>query len=85
MGAVIIVEGNAEFGEVGQMLPANLGDQFLRRDAFAVGFQHDRRAVRVVRANVITLIAALFLKTHPDIGLNVFNQMSKMNGAVGVG
>jgi len=55
-----------------------------RGNAFAIRPEHDRRAVRVVGANVIAEVAALFLETHPNVGLNVFNQVTEMNGAVGV-
>ncbi len=84
MGAVIIIECHAEFGKVGQMLFASLGDQLFRSNAFPIRSEHDRRAVGVIRANVIAKIAALFLETHPNIGLNIFDQMTEMNGAVGV-
>jgi hypothetical protein len=60
-------------------------DQRLRRDAFLLGAQHDRRAVRVVGADVPALVAAHLLEAHPDVGLDVFDQVAEVDGAVGVG
>jgi hypothetical protein len=31
------------------------------------------------------LVAAHLLKAHPDVGLDVFDQMAEVDGAVGVG
>jgi len=60
-------------------------DQLLRRDAFLLGTQHDRRAVRVVGTDVPALVAGHLLEAHPDVGLDVFDQVAEVDGAVGVG
>ena len=39
----------------------------------------------VVGADVDAFVAAQFLKTDPDIGLDVLHQMAQVDGAVGVG
>ena len=57
-------------------------DQLLGSDAFFFGTQHDGGAVGVVGANVVAAIALHFLKAHPDICLNIFNQMAQMDAAV---
>lgn len=67
------------------MFSTDLVYKLLRRNAELIGFQHDRRAVSIVGAYVDTLMSALLLKTHPDIGLNIFNEVPKVNGAVGIG
>ena len=82
---MIIIKSNAEFGKISQMFFTYLGYELLRTDAFPVGFQHDRCAVGIIRAHVITCVAALFLEAHPDIRLNIFDQMTQMNRAVGIG
>ena len=46
---------------------------------------HYRCAVSVVGAEVKALIAAYFLKPHPDIGLEIFDEMADVDGAVCVG
>lgn len=39
----------------------------------------------VVGANIAALMATRLLKAYPDIRLDVFQHMTKMDGAVGVG
>ena len=85
VSAVEMVEVDAESGEVGGMLRAYAGDEFLGRDALGLRPQHDGRAVRVVGANVVALVACQFLVAHPNIGLRVLHQMPQMQWAVGVG
>ena len=85
MGRVVVVEPDSEAGEIAGMLAMHAGDQLFRRDAFLLGAQHDRRAVRVVGTDVPALVAGHFLEAHPDIGLDVFDQVAEVNGAVGVG
>jgi hypothetical protein len=67
------------------MLAMHAVDQLFRRDAFLLGAQHDRRAVRVVGADVPAFVAGHLLEAHPDVGLDVFDQMAEVDGAVGVG
>jgi hypothetical protein len=99
IGLVIIVETDHEAAEVARrrracrqsaeevagMFVQYALDQLARRDAFLFGAQHDGRAVLVVRADVMHLVAAHALEAHPDVGLDVFDQMTEMDGAVGVG
>ena len=81
---VIIVEGYGELREIRAVLLSHALDELLRRDAFLLGAQHDRRAVGVVGAHVDAVVTAHLLKTHPDVGLDVFHQVSQMNGTVGI-
>ena len=46
---------------------------------------HDGRAVGVVRTNEVHLVALHTLKSHPDIGLDVFHDVPDMELAIGVG
>jgi hypothetical protein len=39
----------------------------------------------IIRTDIDTLVAALLLEANPDIGLDIFHQMTQVNGAVGVG
>ncbi|EKE16788.1 MAG: hypothetical protein ACD_10C00798G0002 [uncultured bacterium] len=84
MRRVVIVEADVKAREVARMLAMHALDQGFRRNAFFFRPQHDRRAVRVVGANVPAFVAGHFLIAYPDIGLNIFNQMAKVNGAIGV-
>jgi len=72
----------------------DLGHEFLRRDAFLLGRDHDRRAVGVVgademhlapRATQFVTLALHSLEAHPDVGLDVFHHVANMEGSVGVG
>ena len=89
MGAVKIVKGNVETGKIAHVFVMYAPDQCFGRDAFLFGTQHDRRTVRVVGANVPAFGHPVFrlhlLEAHPDVGLDVFNEMAEVNGPVGVG
>ena len=54
-------------------------------DAILLGADHDRRSVGIVRTKIATIIALQPLKPNPNVGLDVFNQVSQVNRAVGVG
>ena len=66
------------------MLGFYRSDLLFRRAAFFLGAQHDGGAVSIVGANVGAHVAARFLETYPDVGLNVFQQVAQVDGAVGV-
>ena len=89
MRAVEVVEGDVEAGEIARVFAMHALDQRFRRDAILLGAQHDRRAVRIVGAHVPALgnlvLGLHFLEAYPDIGLDVFDQVAKVNGTVGVG
>ena len=85
MRAVIVVEIDMKTAEVAEVLTMHPGNQGFRRNALLFGAQHDWRAVRVVSTNVPAFVADHFLVAHPDVGLDVFDQMAQVNGAVGIG
>jgi len=85
VGGVVIVEVDVEALEVAQMLAVHALDQGLRCDAFLLGAQHDRRAVRVVGADVVHRLAPHALKPYPDVGLDISDQMAQVDRSVGVG
>ena len=85
MGAVVIVEADVEAGEVAEVLAMHALDQLFRGDAFLLGAQHDRRAVRVVGADVPAFVAGHLLVADPDVGLDVLDQVAEVDRAVGVG
>ena len=63
----------------------HLGDQRLFADALLPGADHDRRAVRVVGADVDAAVADELLEAHPNVGLDVLDQVADVDVAVGVG
>ena len=60
-------------------------NELLGRDTFFFRTQHNRCAVCVIRANVMTGMPAHFLEAHPNVGLDVFHQVAEVNAAIGVG
>ena len=38
----------------------------------------------IVGADVVAFVAAQTLETHPDVGLDVFDHVAEVNGAVGI-
>ena len=63
---------------------ADARDQLLGRDALRLGLEHDRRAVRVARADVQAVVPAHALEAHPDVGLDVLDDVAEVQRAVGV-
>jgi hypothetical protein len=56
-----------------------------RGDAFLLGAEHDGRTVSIVSTHVVAFITAQALKTCPNISLDVFNHMTDMDRAIGIG
>ena len=84
VGRAVVVEFDQEAVEIRLVLAPYPGDKLLRGDALLVGAQHDRRAMGVVGADVMHLMPAHLLEAHPDIGLDVLDQMAEVDAAVGV-
>ena len=85
MRAAVVVELDVEVGEVALVRRLHLGDQLLLAAAFLAGADHDRRAVRVVGADVDAAVAAQLLEPDPDVGLDVLDQVADVDVPVGVG
>ena len=66
------------------MFLTHFGNHLLRCDTELLRFEHDRRAVGVVGADEVDLVAAHSLVTDPDISLDVLQHMAEVDGAVGV-
>ena len=82
---MVVVVADVEALEILGVLGAQPIDQRFRRHALLFGQQHGGRAVRIVGADIDALVATHALKTHPDVRLDVLEQMAEMNGPVGVG
>ena len=82
---MVVVEADQETVEVALVLVPDPLDQLARADPFGVGAQHDRRAVGIVRADVVDFIAAHLLEPDPDVGLDVLDQVAEVDRAVGIG
>ena len=85
MGGVIVVKVHIKRGEIPHVGGAHSADELLGGDSLALGAQHHRRAVRIVRADMPAFGAAHPVKTGPDVGLNVAEQVAQVNVPVCVG
>src|SRR5690606_23991394 len=85
MGRVVPVEVDPEVLEVALVAGLGRGDEGLGRDPRLLGGEHDRRAVGVVGADVVDGLPALAPRPHPDVGLDVADQVAQVQRAVGVG
>ena len=85
MGGIVVIEFDMEAVEVALVLLPDAGDELFRGEPFLLGAQHDRRAMSVVGTAIDTVMATHLLKAYPDVGLDVFDQMAQVDGAVGVG
>jgi hypothetical protein len=83
--AAVMIELNSETGEISLMSRLRFRNDFFFSTAFGTRSNHDRGAMRIVGTNVQTAIASKFLESHPDIGLQVFNQMPNVDRTIRVG
>jgi len=84
MCGIVIIEVYEKTVEVADMLAVHPPDEFFRLEPLVSGANHDRRAVCIVGAEIQAYIAAQLLKTDPDVGLEIFHQMTDMDRAIGV-
>ena len=84
MRAAVVVELDVEAGEILDVGFPHLGDQFLLADFLLPGADHDRRAVRVVGADINAAPPAKFLEANPNIGLQILHEVAQVDVAVGV-
>ena len=73
---VVVVVGDVKAPEVLGMLFAQRLDHGLRGGSRAFRREHGRRAVGVVGANVVALVAHHALKPYPDVGEDVLEQVA---------
>ncbi len=85
IGGAPVVERDVEAVQVLRAAGGDLGDEGLRRLALLLGRDHDRCAVRVVRAHEVHLGAVHALEPHPDVGLDVLHHVPDVEGRIGVG
>ena len=85
MRAVVVVERDVKVAEVGAVFTAHALDEQFGGDALLLRAQHDGRAVRVVGAHIHAVMPAQLLESHPDVGLDVLDQVSHMDRPIGIG
>ena len=80
-----VIKVDVEVVEILLATGRDLGDKFLRRNALFARRNHDRGTVSVVSAYKMHVVAAHSLVAHPDVGLDVFQNVAEMEGAVCIG
>ena len=85
VGGVEIVKADEEAGAVPLVLLPDSVDLLLGGDAQFFGGQHDGGAVGIVGTDIQAVVPAGFLETHPDVGLHLLQQVSQVQGAIGIG
>ncbi len=85
VGGVVVVVGNVKPLKVAHVFLTEFLDQRLRVHASLLGKQHGCRAVGIVAANVVHLVAAQALEAHPDVCLYFLQQRAQVYRAADVG
>ena len=79
---MIIIEFNPKCGKIPLMLGAYSFDKCLWSHPLLLGLKHDRCTVRIICAHKMAYVASQFLKAHPDIRLQIFDEMAYMDGPI---
>ena len=84
MRAVEIIVRYVKAGEIRRVRGAHRFAPLLGRHALFLRLEHGRRAVRIFGTHVDALIAHETLEPHPDVRLDVLEQVTEVNRAVRV-
>ena len=82
---IVIIEGNLEISKILKMNTVHTRNKLFGRNALLARTNHDGSAMRIVSTNIHTIIAAQLLEPDPKIGLQIFDQVPKMNIPVCIG
>jgi hypothetical protein len=80
-----VVERDVKAVQIARPFGGDPGHQALGREAFGFGLEHDGRAMGVVGAHEVHLVALHALEPHPDVGLDVLHDVADMERAIGIG
>ena len=80
-----MIERDVKTLKVSFVCRLHVGNQFCFRPPLLARSNHDRGTVSIVRTYKHTLFATKLLKSDPNVGLNVLDQMSDMDVPVGIG
>ena len=83
--AAVVIELDVKAGEIAHVGRPHVGDNGLFAAPLLASPDHDGRAVRIVGADIDDAMPAQPLKAHPNVGLDVLDQVAQMDVAVGVG
>ncbi len=79
-----MTEADVKKSEVSAVGFVHAGDELFGGEFFLPGAEHDGRAMGIVAADIGYFMAPQPLKAHPDIGLNVLDEVADMDVAVGI-
>ena len=85
VGAAVVVEFDVKAGEVGLVGLLHLADNLFLGNALLPSADHDGGAVGVVGTDEDAPPPTESLEPHPNVGLQVLDEVSDVNMAVGVG
>ena len=85
VGGVPVVKADVKTVQIGFATRGNIGHKLLWRLAGLFGSNHDRRAMAIVGADKVHRVAHHPLVAHPDVGLDVFHDVTDVEVAVGIG
>ena len=84
IGRVPIIKLDMETIQILLAPGGNLRDEFLRRNAGFFGRDHDRCAMRIIGPDEMHFATRHALMPDPDIGLDVFHDVTEVERRVGV-
>ncbi|MPM91494.1 hypothetical protein SDC9_138625 [bioreactor metagenome] len=84
VGIAPVIEGNVKAIEILLAPGSDVSHELLRRLARLLGRNHDRRAMRIIRAHEVHSVALHSLRTHPGVGLDVLHDVADVEVAVGI-
>jgi hypothetical protein len=84
MRGIIVVKPDIESRKIPDVLGVHALNQLLGLNTLSPGTNHNRCTVCIVGTEIQALIPSGLLEPDPDVGLQIFHQMTDMYGTVGV-
>src|SRR5450830_891854 len=85
VGRMPVVELDVETVQILLAASRNLRHEFLWRNTRFFSRNHDRRTMRIVSTNKMHFVTRHSLMSHPDVSLDIFHDVTKVEGRVCVG
>ena len=82
---MVIIHTDQKIFKVGLVDGAHIGNMLLGANAFLISLEHNRSSMSIVRRKVVTFVPAHSLEANPDIGLGIFQNMTKVQCCIGIG
>ena len=80
-----MIKGHIKTFEVSLMFNLNPLNEGLWSDPLLFSPQHDRRPMGVICTDIMARMPPHLLEPCPDVGLDVFHQMTEMDWTIGIG